>query len=117
MVRATALKKRYIAFMLKTTIQFDKEQLKHALYSEALKFFGEYTLSFTVIKLIEYDVKKEIAILRCSRDYYNKVLGFLALVNELNGKSARTIAIASSGTIAALKKRVEEKSNIFPNQS
>jgi RNase P/RNase MRP subunit POP5 len=106
MVKAAALKKRYIAFKVKSAAQFDENELKHALYNEALKFFGEYGLSFVALKLISYDKEKGICVLRCSRDYYEEVLGFLALVNELNGNEARTIAIVSSGTLAGVARKI-----------
>lgn len=110
MVKVTALRKRYIAFRVQcSTIQFDEEKLKRAIYFEALKFFGEYGLSFAALKLISYDREKQIAILRCERDHYQRTLGFLALVNELDNKPTRTIAIAGSGTLAALRKRVDLK--------
>lgn len=104
MVKVTALKKRYVAFEVRSSQAFDENSLKHALYAEALRFFGEFGLSKVALKLLEYDGK--IAVIRCSRDSYTEVLGWLALVNELNGRPARTVARAGSGTLAALKRRL-----------
>lgn len=107
MVRARALKKRYIAFTIKSTAQFNEERVKHAIYEEALTFFGEYGLSFVALKLVKYDAKNNVGILRCARGQYNEVLGFLALVNDLDKTKARTIVIASSGTLAALSRKID----------
>lgn len=99
MVRAKGPRRRYILFEVKGS--FSEDELKNGIYAEALKFFGEYGSSFVQLKLMEYDGKT--GILRCERDKVNEVLGFLALVNELNGKKARLIAKKTSGMINKLK--------------
>jgi RNase P/RNase MRP subunit POP5 len=81
----------------------DAESLKKAIYSEALRFFGEFGLSHVALKLMEFDAGKKIGILRCERTHLEEVLGFLALIDSLDGKSARLISKKSSGTIAGLK--------------
>jgi RNase P/RNase MRP subunit POP5 len=111
MVKARALRKRYISFEVKTSDSFTEEEFKHALYKEALKFFGEYLLSFVALKLISYDGAKKIATIRCNRDFVNETLGFLALISSLNGKKARTIALGTSGTIKALGKKLTTTPN------
>jgi RNase P/RNase MRP subunit POP5 len=101
MVKAAALKKRYVLFEYSGP-DFSKEELKRAIYSEALKFFGEYGLSYAALKLMEYDQVKKRGILRCERSHLEKVLGFLALVDSLDSKPARLIALKSSGTMKSL---------------
>ena len=81
----------------------DEKTLKHAIYAEALKFFGEYGLSEAALKLVEYNTSTKKGILRCERDYLDKVLGFLALVNSLNNEEVRLVSIKSSGTIHSLE--------------
>lgn len=103
MVRAGSLRKRYISFELRMQPAMDAESLKKALYSEALRFFGEYGLSNVALKLVEFDTTKNIGILRCERGHLDEVLGFLALLDSLDGKPARVRTKKSSGTIAALK--------------
>jgi len=99
MTRAKGPKRRYILFEVKGS--FSENELKNGIYAESLKFFGEYGSSFVQLKLMEYDGKK--GILRCERGKIDEVLGFLALVNELNGKKARLIAKKTSGMINKLK--------------
>ncbi len=105
MVRASALKKRYILFETKSDKELSEQDVKHGIYNESLKFFGEFGLSKISLKFIEFDGKNQTAIFRCARDHYKDVLGFLALVNSLNGKKARTIAKRASGTIRSLKSK------------
>lgn len=103
MVRASALKKRYILFQVKCESEIGEDDVKRGIYNEALKFFGEFGLSKISLKFIEFDASSKTSIIRCARDHYKDVLGFLALVSSLNGKKARTIAKRASGTIRSLK--------------
>ena len=106
MVKAGSLRKRYVSFGYLGP-DLDEEALKRAIYAEALRFFGELDLSYAALKLISYDRKEMKGILRCERDYLDKVLGFLALVDSLDGAPARLIAARSSGTLKALCKTEE----------
>ncbi len=103
MVKALAMKKRYVEFSYngseKTT-----QGVKNQLLDLAQRFFGELGLSEAALKLIEYDESKKVGILRCQRDYLKRVLGFLALVDSLNGVPVRFIALKSSGTLKSLDK-------------
>jgi len=102
MVKAAAMKKRYVLFELAGQ-ELDEERLKRALYNEALRFFGELGVSYAGLKLLEFDVTTKRGILRCERSYLEKVLGFMALVNSLDSRPARLKTLKSSGTIASLK--------------
>jgi ribonuclease P/MRP protein subunit POP5 len=104
MVKAGSLRKRYISFEFRG-FESDSESLKRSLYAEALKFFGEYGLSHVALKLVEFDPAKKTGIIRCERSHLEEVLGFLALVDSLDGKPARLRSKISSGTIAGLNKR------------
>ncbi|MFA4936292.1 MAG: Rpp14/Pop5 family protein, partial [Candidatus Methanoperedens sp.] len=79
MVKAGALKKRYISFAVKgdSGAAFSEEEFKRGFYSEALKFFGEYGLSFVSLKVHEYDALSGKGIIRCARDKIDEVRGFL----------------------------------------
>jgi len=101
MVKARALKKRYIAFEYRGA-DAGMDQLKRSIYAEALRFFGEYGLSSVALKLVEYLPEKRVGLLRCERGKLDEVLGFLALVSSLDGKPARLVALRSSGTIRSL---------------
>ena len=52
MTKATALKKRYIMAEVKfaSDENLGENDIKRAIYNEALKFFGEYLLSFVALK-------------------------------------------------------------------
>ena len=100
MVKARALKKRYILFRYEGPAK-DEESLKRALYAEALKFFGELGLSYVALKLVKFENGK--GIIRCQRSHLDKALGFLALLSSADGSEARFIALKSSGTLKSLE--------------
>jgi len=106
MVKAAAMKKRYIAFELRGP-QTEEESLKRAIYAEGLRFFGEYGMSFAALKLVEYFPDKKIGLIRCERSRLDDVLGFLALIDSLNGRQARLVALSSSGTLKSIHDRLD----------
>lgn len=99
------LKKRYIVFKARSEAKLSEEDVKSGLYSFLLKFFGEYGYSKLSYKLLEYDQKSSMGLIRCERGSLQEILGALALIENLNGKKARTIALASSGTIKTLREK------------
>lgn len=106
MTKARALKRRYIAFQLKGPDMQEKE-LKHAIYEEALRFFGEYGVSEAALKLMQYNPSTKKGILRCERSYQDKVVAFLSLIGSLSGLEARLVPLRSSGTIKSLESVME----------
>jgi RNase P/RNase MRP subunit POP5 len=109
MVKAAAMKKRYIAFEFRSPSSgsMDSESLKRAIYDAGLRFFGEYGMSFAALKLVEYFPDKKIGLIRCERSKLDEVLGFLALIDSLNGKQARLVALSSSGTMKSIHDRLD----------
>jgi len=104
MVKAGSLKKRYISFIVKPgpDVALGEEEFKRGFYAEAVRFFGEYGLSFVSLKVHEYDAKTGKGVIRCARDKIDEVRGFLALINEINGKKARVVAEKTSGLVSHL---------------
>ncbi|VVB98563.1 Ribonuclease P protein component 2 [uncultured archaeon] len=103
MYSAMKLKKRYIVFKASAEAALSGEDVKSGLYAFLLKFFGEYGYSKLAYKLLQYEEKTGFGLIRCERSSLHEILGALALIENLNGKKARTIALASSGTIKTLK--------------
>ncbi len=104
MGKAGSLKKRYVSFTVKpgAGVTLGEEEFKRGFYAEAVRFFGEYGLSFVSLKVHEYDATTGKGIVRCARDKIDEVRGFLALINEVNGKKARVIADKTSGIVSKL---------------
>jgi RNase P/RNase MRP subunit POP5 len=105
MYSSMKLKKRYIVFRASSEAKLSEEDLKSGLYAFLLKFFGEYGYSKLAYKLLQYEPSQSIGLIRCERGELPQMLGALALIENLNGKKARTIALASSGTIKTLREK------------
>lgn len=105
MYSAMRMKKRYIVF--KTSAPVRGEDMKTGLYSFLLKFFGEYGYSKLGYKLLQYDERQGLGLIRCERSSLHDLLGSLALIENLNGKKVRTISLASSGTIKTLREKFD----------
>lgn len=105
MYSALRLKKRYIVFQSKSDSQISENDVKSGLYAFLLRFFGEYGYSKLSYKLLQYDEKSGMGLIRCERGVLHELLGAIALIENLNGKKARTVALASSGTIKTLREK------------
>lgn len=112
MGKADALKKRYIACEVKFAEgpSASEVEIKKGIYNEALRFFGEYLLSFVALKFHAYDPSRHLVVLRCRRNFTYETLGFLALVRSLNGRKARTRARAISGTMKGIERKLARRS-------
>ena len=86
-------KNRYISFQASPEIP----NVEDFLYKEFMKFFGEFGFSKISFKVLEYDRNKNYGIIRCNRDYVEKVRGFFALLNP------RIKSLRTSGTIKTLR--------------
>lgn len=105
MYSAMKLKKRYIVFKAKSEAKISEEDVKTGFYSFFLKFFGEYGYSKLAYKLLQFNEKQGLGLIRCERSSLYEILGALALIENLNGKKVRTISLASSGTIKTLREK------------
>ena len=110
MYSAQRLKKRYIVFSAKaagaSANALSEEDVRRGLHAFLLRFFGEFGYSKLSFKLLQYEPAKSMGLIRCERGTLSDLLGALALVEEVNGKKARLIALASSGTIKTLREKV-----------
>lgn len=113
MYSAMRLKKRYIVFRTKSEAKVSENDVKSGLYAFLLRFFGEYGYSKLSYKLLQYDEKQGLGLIRCERGVLDEMLGALALVESLEGKKARTVVEGVSGTIKTLREKgfdfIEEK--------
>ncbi|MFA5050194.1 MAG: Rpp14/Pop5 family protein [Candidatus Micrarchaeia archaeon] len=88
-------RKRYISFEV---IGNPPDNFEKFIYEEFMKFFGEFGFSKISFKLIEYNSGR--GIVKCKRDYKDKVIGFLSIINTPRIKTIKT-----SGTLKSLRKQ------------
>ncbi|MBN2734239.1 MAG: Rpp14/Pop5 family protein [Methanomicrobiaceae archaeon] len=83
---------------------FDGKELYYAIYDAAVSLFGDsgaYELSMSVVFS-----NPEWVIIRCSRKSELKLRAAVATVNRVGKKDCAIRCVATSGTIAALKRKI-----------
>ena len=76
-----------------------------AIWSAILKLFGEYGASQVDLALIEYNLQKNYAVVRCLHKALEMVKASIASITEINGKPAVVHIVGVSGTLKALRKK------------
>lgn len=98
MTKARVPRKRHI--LIEVRQNMGKGELASAIYGEALRFFGEYGCSYAKIRISEYEPERNLWVITCSRDYADKMPGFLALIEKPRIRTIRT-----SGTLNKLREK------------
>ena len=73
-----------------------------AVWASVTKLYGEVGASLTGLTLINFDVKRKIAVIRVSLVALNDGEGFLGCSYRVAGKEASVHVLAVSGTLKAL---------------
>lgn len=93
-------KRRYVAFSLlcegKPPTASDARKIVHEHY---LGFFGELGIAGLAFKLVKYDEKKGMGIIRCARERKDEAVFCAACLTGFEGKKCRMEALDASGTI------------------
>ncbi len=71
------------------------------------QLFGEYGASQTSLSLIGYDKKNEVMVVRCSHKALDMVRASIAAVMEIDRIKVAIHVIAVSGTLRALRKKLD----------
>jgi ribonuclease P/MRP protein subunit POP5 len=100
------VRKRYLAFKIRSEQLVNKRDATDAIWNAVLKLFGEYGTSQINLALIEYNQEKSWGIIRCSRRTVCMVRASIASVTEINEKSVAIHVLGVSGTLKALRRKV-----------
>ena len=76
-----------------------------AVWKAVLQLFGEYGASKAGLSLIERNLQKNYAILRCFHTAVEMVRASVASITEMNEKPAAIHVLGVSGTWKALNKK------------
>jgi ribonuclease P/MRP protein subunit POP5 len=96
------IKRRYLALQVECEVLPSERDLIDAVWAAVTKLHGELGASTTGLALIDFDVERQIAVIRVSLASLNLVKSSLAAVTSLVGKAAALHVLAVSGTIKAL---------------
>ncbi|MFC2154244.1 Rpp14/Pop5 family protein [Candidatus Altiarchaeota archaeon] len=97
---------RYLSFKVEGGKPFKDEDVGKAVWFNCLRILGEAGLSGTGLRVIEFDAKKQMGILKVNHKSVDKTRASLALIKEVDREPAAFHTIRVSGTV---KKARESK--------
>lgn len=104
------VKKRYLALKIEGVESFEEEDVKDVVWSAVIQLFGEYGASQVGLFLVQYDRERKEAVLRCSHKALPMVQASIASVTKMKDKPVVIHVLRISGTLRALKKKLEDDS-------
>lgn len=99
------IKRRYIAFRVKNSYNFSKNEIRDTLTSSILKRREFSELRKRGPRLIDYDKRYGAGIIRCGHRDLNEVKSSLINIDKISGKDVTMRVIGVSGTIKALRRK------------
>ena len=97
---------RYLLVKLQTEGTVTDNSLFQSVTESMANLFGETGLSETAPRLIGYNEKKSIGILRCSRDSLEKLRAAIAMISRIDEKPVGVYVKAVSGTSKRLRSQI-----------
>lgn len=104
------VKKRYLALKIESVESFEEEDVKDVVWNAVTQLFGEYGASQAGLFLVQYDRQRKEAVLRCSHKALPMVQASIASVTKMKDKPVVMHVLRISGTLRALKKKLEDDS-------
>lgn len=99
------IKRRYIAFSVKKGYDFTRKEVLNALPASILESRGSSDFRKRGLRLIMYDRRYGVGIIRCGHRDLGKVKSFLIDLKEISGRDVTVRVIGVSGTLKALKRK------------
>jgi len=96
--------RRYVALLVASDVDLTREKLSDEVESSVRRIFGEQGVLWAAPRLIDYDTKRMIGIVRCSHLWVERLRAAVALRTEIDGSRVAFFTLRSAGTLAALRK-------------
>jgi RNase P/RNase MRP subunit POP5 len=96
------VKRRYLALQLECEGIPTEREFIDAVWAAVTKLYGEVGASLTGLALIDFDVERNVAVLRVSLAALNILRASLATITSVGGKEAAVQVLGISGTLRAL---------------
>ncbi len=103
------VKRRYLALQIESTSALNPRELIDAIWIAVSKLYGEYGASKTNLSLIDFNSKKNRAIVRTNLISLNQVRASLTTITSIAEQQVSLHVMAISGTIKALNKNILKK--------
>ena len=101
------VKRRYLALQIDFDLKIEPKICMEAIWDSVLKLYGEYGASNSNLSLIDFDQNKNIMIIRTNLSSLTIVRSSLVTITSILTKPASFHVLAISGTIKALKKKLQ----------
>lgn len=95
--------RRYVALLVASDIDLTWEKFSVEIENSVRSVFGEHGVLWAAPRLIDYDVKRMIGIVRCSHLWVERLRAAVALRTEIDGSRVAFLTLRSAGTLAALR--------------
>jgi len=100
------VRRRYIAVRIDSDQTIEREDFIRAVWSNILRLFGEYGASQMELKIIDYDPKKRLAVLRCSHKALPLVKASILCITHIGASEVAIRVERVSGTLRALRRKL-----------
>ncbi len=101
------VRRRYLLIQVESSETFNESELMQGIWRMMHQLFGEYGASQTGLYKIAYDSTTKIAILRCHLNALDMVRAVITAITEINDKQVVLRVLALSGTLRALRKKLQ----------
>ena len=102
------VKRRYLALQVDSDATPNGREFIDAVWNSVTRLYGEYGASLTGLALIDYNLERKTAILRCSLVSLGLVRVSIAAITSVANSEAAVHVLAVSGTIKALCKKTRQ---------
>lgn len=102
------VRRRYLALKIDSDEAFSSREFMNAVWNSVLRLYGEYGASRTGLALIDYDVEKRFAVVRCLHTGVETVRAAVASITEIDDAPAAVHVSTISGTLKALYKKMKQ---------
>lgn len=86
----------------------DSKEFMNTVWSAILKLYGEYGASKTGLMLINYDLEKQLAIVRTQHLAVEMIRTALASITRIDDEPAAVHIVAVSGTLKSLYEKAKQ---------
>lgn len=99
--------RRYLLFRLVSDTAFSPEIVAAEIERSVREFFGDVNVLLAFPRLIAFDPKRMMGVVRCSSRWVDQVRAALALTVRIEGHVSAFLVVRSAGTIESLRKRFD----------
>jgi ribonuclease P/MRP protein subunit POP5 len=103
------VKHRYLGVEIDSEDAISSGDFIEAVWKAILKLYGEYGASRTGLSLIDFNSERKLGIIRSSQSSVEMVRAALASVTRIRDKPVAMHVLTVSGTIRALRRKMEQQ--------